>query len=875
MLFSDIEGSTRLLSRVGDAYLEVLDRHRSVLRQAWTRWRGHEMGTEGDSFFVVFEVAGDAVSAALEAQRGLATQQWPGGQRLRVRMGVHTGEPLLRDGDYVGMDVHRAARLAGAAHGGQVVVSSATAELVRLRLPDGAALVDLGWHKLKDLADATHVFQLSGLGLGDRFPPLKSVGAATSLPRPETGLVGRSGDLVELAAVFGSPDVRLLTLTGPGGSGKTRLAIALARHVAGEFPDGVFFVPLASVVQVEAMWGSVAEVVDAPTQARSPDGLSRHLAHRATVLVLDNLEQLPGADRVASELLAGAPKLHIIATSRRPLHVAGEHEFPVPPLAWPEEKSLPQARASSAVQLFIQQAMMVRPTFALTVENAADICELCSKLDGLPLGIEIAAARTKLLSVAALLKRLDAALDFTDLRLDRPRRQRTLRDTIAWSYDLLDPALQRFFSRLGVFAGGADLDGVAAVTGGADGSDPLDSVAELVDASLVTVTEDSHGEPRVCLLETVRAFALDQLRVSDQLEIVRAAHAEHYLLVVRDVRSAERGGGDRVLSGRHRFASEIDNVRAALAWALRPTDGVPPAPTQVRVGLSLCAELDLLWREGGFVAEGRQWLELAIAASGDVDSPALAACLSGLSWLSRVVGDFDRAQSAAARAVAIRRRLDNHHQLSSALTYLGDLELLMDDPAAARRSLQEAVTLAGDTDDARLLSDALSHLAALESMEGNWERSLNTYETSLNLDVAQGNETGALANRHGMACTLRQMGRLDEALTQWRELIPHLLRLASPSHLIAVAEDYAALLADVGAHPSVPRLIGAADATRTRRGEPRPPAQQREIRQALANAQAAMPTQTWDHEYVIGHGMTVVAVLESTQPARWHRQPEP
>ncbi|MEJ7741248.1 MAG: adenylate/guanylate cyclase domain-containing protein [Nocardioidaceae bacterium] len=317
LLFSDVEGSTVLLSRLGPAYTEALDGQRQVLRTAWSAHGGTELGTEGDSFFVVFSTAEGAVAAATQAQRELVTFPWPGGERVRVRVGMHTGTPAVHDGGYVGMDVHRAARVAGAAHGGQVVVSSATAELVTSCLPDGVGLRDLGRHQLKDIAQAEHVFQLTIDGLQGDFPPLKTLGAASSLPVPATALVGRDGELAELAALLRTPGVRLVTLTGPGGSGKTRLAIGAAEQLVDVFLDGLYFVPLAAVTTTDVMWTTIAEALDVPPEGRIPPGFFSHVAHRSALFVLDNLEQANGADAVVVELLersaAGRSSRHIEA----------------------------------------------------------------------------------------------------------------------------------------------------------------------------------------------------------------------------------------------------------------------------------------------------------------------------------------------------------------------------------------------------------------------------------------------------------------------------------------------------------------------------------------------------------------------------------
>ena len=454
MLFSDIEGSTVLLSRLGHRYGEALSAQRAVLRTAISEMRGQELGTEGDSFFVVFSSAADAVACCAAAQRALAAYDWPAGVAVRVRMGLHTGEPSRHEEGYIGIDVHRAARIAATAHGGQVVMSDVTWQLARPALPAELSVRDLGLHRLKDIDGSERILQLAGPGLPAAFPPLRSLGAQTSLPRPATPLVGRVSDLERLRAAISQPDVRLVTLTGTGGVGKTRLALAAAGSLGAAFPYGVFFVALAAVRDVDVMWKTIAEGLDA--EGDGSGAVTEYLGDRQALLVLDNLEQLDGAAQVVAELLAAAPGVVVLATSRRPLHLAGEHELVVPPLAMPRDVGVTEVAACEAVQLFVQQAGLVRPGFAVTPDNAADIAAICRRLDGLPLAIELAAARVKLLAPRALLARLESRLGLGGADRDRPSRQQTLRSTIAWSYDLLGPDLAGVFRRAGVFAGGCD-----------------------------------------------------------------------------------------------------------------------------------------------------------------------------------------------------------------------------------------------------------------------------------------------------------------------------------------------------------------------------------------------------------------------------------
>ncbi len=857
MLFSDIEGSTLLLSRLGADYAQALTGQRTVLRKAWAEHGGTEIGTEGDSFFVVFATATAAATAAAQAQRGLEDYPWPRGEHVRVRMGVHTGSPTVQDDGYVGMDVHRAARVAGAAHGGQVIVSDATAHLVQGSLPDGVGLRDLGAHQLKDMPVPEHLFQLQVAGLEDQFPPLKSLGTASSLPTPPTALVGRDGELAELAAAVGSPHVRLVTLTGPGGSGKTRLAIGLAKTLVDDFPDGVFFVPLATVTTAEVMWTTIAETLDVPPEGRIPPGFFTHVAHRSALLVLDNLEQLPVADAVVAELLSEAPQVVVVATSRRPLHVMGEHEHAVPPLELPEDDSLGEAEASGAVQLFINQARKVRPSFTVTADNSAAVAAISRRLDGLPLALELAASRTKLLSPRALLARLDQALDFTAASGHGPSRQKTLRDTIAWSCDLLTSDQRGFFRRLGVFAGGADLDAIAAVIA-TDGepavTDPLDVVADLVDASLVTVKETPDGEPRIGMLETVRVYALDELTATGELEPTQQRHALHYLRVAEQLSPRLRGG--RRLDTRAELEAEHDNFREALSWALQRNSA-----HEAHVGLCLCAALGGFWTSSGYFFEGRRWLEQAIGAAGETDSPELARCLSLLADILADLGDYVAAHERATSSLEMARRLGDTRQELIALRILAGAEVDRGRWDVARPMYEQAVRLARESGEKEQLRSVLSSFAMLEGSERNYQRQVDLDSEALAISRELGDIAAVLVAQHNMAAELREGGNSEEAKKQMERLIPDLLKFSAPDTLSVVAEDYAAALAELGSHQSAVRLLGSAEATRERLGTPRHPMQEADIAEAFAKARAALTSEQWDEAYGDGRNTSVEDVL--------------
>jgi len=657
MLFSDIEGSTALVSRLGDRYGEALSAHRALLRAEFATWHGREMSTEGDSFFVVFESAADAVACSLAAQRALAGYDWPGGEAIRVRIGLHSGWPTPHEDNYIGMDVHRAARIAATAHGGQVVLSEATLSRAE-PLPDEVSVRDLGFHRLKDISEGMRIYQLAGPGLRENFPPLKSLGAQTSLPVSATPLVGREEDLERLRASIAGPGVRLVTLTGPGGVGKTRLSLAAAAALDRAFPHGVYFVALAAVRDPDVMWKTLAGDLDVDGDGSA--AVMEHLRDRRMLLVLDNLEQLEGAGGVVAALLAAAPGVVVLASSRGPLHVQGEHEFPVPPLEVPGGAEVEAVAASAAARLFVQQAGLVRPGFAITADNAADVAAICGRLDGLPLAIELAASRVRLLTPRAMLARLGHGLGLASVEAGQPLRQLTLRNVVAWSYDLLAVDRAQAFRRMSVFAGGCDLDALDAVAvaerGEEAGPDPLELVAELADVSLITVTEGADGEPRVGMLETIREYALERLDQDDDLDGARRRHAEYYAAVAE--RSGEELDSPAQLTALDRLVTEQDNLRAALSWSLG-TRAADPAGGAERTatGLRLVQALGPYWYRYGHIPEGRRWTERAIDLAPDDAGEPMGRLTRWLGVLSACIaaelGDGMRAARLAGAAEAI------------------------------------------------------------------------------------------------------------------------------------------------------------------------------------------------------------------------------
>jgi predicted ATPase/class 3 adenylate cyclase len=859
MLFSDIEGSTGLLRRLGDLYGEALSAHRALLRAAVAACRGHEMGTEGDSFFVVFESAGDAVRCCVAAQRALSGHDWPGGVGVRVRMGLHSGEPARYEDGYIGLDVHRAARIAAAAHGGQVILSDATRQLAESRLPADVSVCDLGFHRLKDIEAPERIYQLAAVGLPQQFPPLKSLGAPASLPAPLTPLVGRDAALVQLRAAVARPGVRLVTLTGTGGVGKTRLALAAASSLGNAFRHGVFFIALAAVSGADVMWKTIADGLDVVGDGSASDAVTGHLRDRQALLVLDNLEQLEGAPGVVATLLATASRLVVLATSRRPLHLQGEHELPVPPLALPRGARVEEVAACGAVQLFVQQAELVRPGFALTPANAADIAAITGRLDGLPLAIELAASRVKLLPPRALRARLGQRLGLAAADVGRPSRQQTLRNTIAWSYDLLAADRAEVFRRMGVFAGGCDLDALAAVAMAGHGheaqADPLQLAADLLDLSLITVTEGVEGEPRVRMLETIREYALERLTQTGHLDDTRRRHAQYYAVF------AERAHGQ--FSGPARLATldhleaEHDNLRAALSWSLE-TQAADPAGDDERAatGLRLVQALAPFWYQHGHATEGRRWLQQAITLAADDAGAPLARIAHWLGVLLQLLGELDAAIPFHQRGLVIWRDLGNRDAEARELNSLGVAHRYLGDLDTARSLLEDSAAISRQIGSDARLATALTNLGQVESAAGNFDRAIQALREALTLDQKQGDMTGVAIDQQSLAVLSLRAGRGQEARDLLSCVLDYVVSSGDTEFLVSSLELSACIAAHLGDRLRAARLAGAAETIRQKAGMPIPRPDAALLEHFLAPARATIALEEWDTEIGAGRALT-------------------
>jgi predicted ATPase/class 3 adenylate cyclase len=700
-LFTDIEGSTRLLSDLGDRYIELLATHGEVMRGAISANGGVEVSTEGDSFFAVFPSAVAAMRAAVHAQQALAAQHWPGDATVLVRMGLHTGEGRLGADNYIGLDVHRASRIASAGHGGQVLVSDATRALVAQELPDGVAISDLGEHRLKDLPAPERIWQLEIDRLPHKFPALRSLDARpNNLRLSPTPLIGRLDQLAQASDLL--RERRLLTLTGPGGAGKTRLALAVAERLLPDYADGAFFVGLEDAhdrTDVASQVAAALGVRERPDRDLE-QGVKDHLRERELLLVLDNFEQVVSAAPLVAELIAAAPRLRVIVTSRAVLRLAGEQDFEVPPLSLPDPQHLPAPAALSqyeAVALFIERASAVKPDFAVTNENAPAVAEICSRLDGLPLAIELAAARVRLLTPQAILDRLERSVPvLASGSQDLPTRQRTLRGAIGWSYELLGETERILFRRLAAFAGGWTLDAAEEVCNpnGELGIETIDGIASLVDESLVHAVESDDAESRFAMLHVIREFATDKLDATPDGEEVRRRHAGHMLRLAEEA-EPQLIRVD-VKRWQHRLRREEVNLRAALRWSVERGDA--------ETGSRTAGSIWRFWHYWGQLREGIHWLEqflqLPVSAR---PSAARAKALSGLAGLVYWLGDAERADALYQEALAIFRQIGDGHLtaetlFASAYTAVGrnDFAAAIERAEAARDEYQRIGDRAGE-----------------------------------------------------------------------------------------------------------------------------------------------------------------------------------
>ena len=815
-LFTDIEGSTRLVQAPGDRFAELLDAHHSILRQAITDHRGVAVSTEGDAFFAAFAAPADAIAAAVQAQQTLAITPWPDGTSVRVRMGMHTGQGLRGGDNYVGLDVHRAARIAGAAHGGQVVVSEQTRALTERAIPVGVRLRDLGSHRLKDLDQPEHLHQLDVEGLPTDFPPLRSLDLRLgNLPRPLTSLVGREREVAEVAGLLDRQ--RIVTLLGPGGAGKTRLAIEVATQSARSFADGAWFAGLEAVRETALVASAIATALGVgETRDRSAiEALADHVANLRLLLVIDNFEQVLPAAEVVDRLLVAGPGVRVLVTSRAPLHLYGEQQYRVPPLGVPDLEHLPRLAELAdheSIRLFVERARMAKPDFALTDDSAPAIAEIVARLDGMPLGIELTAARSNLLTPTQMLRRLEHRLAAPSSELaGLPERQRSLRATIDWSHEQLPAPEQVLFRRLSVFAGGGTVEAIETVANvdGAVGAEVLDPVARLVDNSLLRQVVGSDGEARFAFLETIREFASDRLAESGEGELLKRRHAEF----VRDlaVELEPRLMGPTQTSPLDRLAAERGNIRAALRWATEDGD--------TAIGMQIATAVWRFWQLRSAIREGREWLTALLAKHDPaVDESTRSSALTAAGGLAYWQGDTDAGLAIYEEALAIDRRLGDERRIADGVRNLGFMAVARRDVPTALALFREGLERWERIGDQVQIADARASLGAAEVLSGNVDVARDLVRAALEVMLERGIIPRAADNSMALSFIELRRGDTKAAVAYARQGIELAKRLGDRSRAPIMLDAAYAVALDQGRNQDGVMIAGAAAAIRAALG---------------------------------------------------------
>jgi predicted ATPase/class 3 adenylate cyclase len=876
LLLTDIEGSTRLLHNLGaEGYALAQAEHREVLRDAFRSNNGVEVDTQGDAFFYVFPSAIDGLRGAVAAQRGLETFNWSHGDVVKVRMGMHTGEPQRTEEGYVGVPVNTAARVAAVGHGGQILLSAHAADLLKSDLADDEiTLRDLGEHRLKDLDGAQRLFQVVIPELASDFPPPRTAESKpNNLPVPLTPFVGRARLVTQVRDLLLQPTCRAATLLGPGGTGKTRMAIRVATELLHNLNDGAFFVSLAPIQDTELVAREIAKVLDIAEEPGRPliETICSALADKELLLVLDNFEQVQNAARDIAEILRHCGGIKVLATSRQPLRISGERGVPIPPLALPDPGELPpleEVANFEAVRLFVDRAQAVRFDFELTEANAPEVVEICRKVDALPLAIELATARMYELTTTQLLAALEQRLEvLTEGAVDLLDHQRTLRDLVAWSYELLEPDEQRFWRRLAVFSGGCELDAADAVCD-PDQLFEIEAAAENLESkSLITLAFESGSagavkviagqaeKRRIGMLETLREYAAEQLAESDEELDLQRRHASWAVDTARAIRDT-RGSLERSV-WLAAFDRELANFRAAISRSL---DGLQDPEPALRIG----SLLHYYWYQRGMITEGREWLQRALDRDEGPPTEYRASACQSLADFERNMGSIETSLEHNLEALKIFRELGNERGIADASRQLGTVYQHTGEHQKSSEHLDEALTYYRKEGPQELLSYTLNVAGGGKQLQGDLDGAQALYEESLAL-------ARNVEDPNYLATSLLNLGevvQMREDTKRAAELIRESLTLYAEMNINnAVAyclELLAAIDAAEGRLEEAAQLFGAADKIREDIGTPVESFNLERYNRDLDAVKDGLGTQ-FDQSWEAGRAMNVTQAVEIAQ----------
>ncbi|GCE07562.1 ATP-binding protein [Dictyobacter aurantiacus] len=794
LLFTDIEGSTRLLRQLGRQYADMLRECRRLMRAAFAHSHGFEVDTQGDAFFVVFERASDAIMAAVIAQHSLAEAHWPEDVTVRVRMGVHTGEPQAVEEGYVGLDVHHAARIMGAAHGGQVLLSQATHDLVANDLPDEVGIQDLGSYRLKDIPGQSRLFQLVIPGLPETFPPPATAGSRRSLrplPQPSASFVGREQEVEILCQQLLRPGVRLLTLIGIGGVGKTRLALQVASTLAERLASEICFVALEEAHSSDEVLSTLARALGIQEEQGTPllGQIKTALADQPLLLVLDNFEHVLSARLAVAELLTSCPGLKMLVTSRTMLHLQAEHLFEVQPFPLPNSEQamdLVSLSRSAAIALFVQRAQALQPDFELTAENAPDILRICGRLDGIPLAIELAAAQSRYFTTAQLLERLQQeSMQLQGKVQDIPARQRTLQQAIDWSYDLLEPAEQRVFRRLSVCPAAITREAAEQICTAAGPLDkPIVELLEnLVDKSMLQ-RRGGNGEARFWQLRTLRTYGSTRLAEAAETETTLSALGSYSVSRCEEI--APRLAGAEQVFWLDQLDQDYENIREAAAWLLNEHN---PDQTRSEQAQRLGVALMRYWEIRGYFEEGASLLTQALASPQEVPATIRAQALHSAGFLALMLSQVPQAEAFLRESQLLFRESGDKSAMAAILRLQGNLALTKNSYKVARRLLEEALTIDREGGNTRRAASTRIALAQIAIAQGSYSKAYALLEENLAEYASLGEQDSTAYPLYYMARTLFLS---DQNIAKAQELVEdslNLFRAVGNRRLVAHALD--------------------------------------------------------------------------------------